>query len=55
MRHYPAPRYHPALAGISRPRERTRGHPVLVAAVWYAAGFFTGAILFGELVLTLHR
>lgn len=31
-----------------------RGRMLLVMLTIYAAGFFTGAILFGELLLSLH-
>lgn len=53
MKHFPAHRFHPQLAGLSTSRAPVaRGRGLLVAAVCYAAGFFTGAILFGELLLT---
>lgn len=56
MRHYPATRFHPALSGITQSRVRQpRRLGALAATFFYAAGFFTGAILFGELLLTIHR
>jgi len=56
MKHYPAARFHPTLSCISHSRaSQARGHAALLAAVCYTAGFFTGAILFGELLLRLHR
>ncbi|MBI5689282.1 MAG: hypothetical protein HZC55_04235 [Verrucomicrobia bacterium] len=58
MKHFPATRWHPPLAGISQtraPRALPLSTAALFGAVLYAAGFFTGAILFGELLLTLHR
>lgn len=56
MKHFPATHFHPPLTGLSHSRPaHARGRAVLLAAICYAAGFFTGAILFGELLLTLHR
>lgn len=56
MKHYPAQRFHPALAGLSYSRPpRPRACTALVACVAFTSGFFIGAILFGELLLTLHR
>ena len=56
MRHCPASRFHPELCGVSHSRApHARGRTAILAAIFYAAGFFTGAILFGEALLLLHR
>jgi len=56
MRHFPASRWHPEISGISASRPvRPAFSPALAAAAAFAAGFFLGAILFGQLLLTLHR
>jgi hypothetical protein len=55
VKHFPAARWHPPLAGLSHSRPaRPRATPPLLAALFYAAGFFTGAILAGEILLRLH-
>jgi len=56
VRHCPASRFHPELCGVSHSRApHARGRTAILAAIFYAAGFFTGAILFGEALLLLHR
>ena len=57
MKHYPATRSPAHIAGIEHTRAPValpRKTALLAAAVIYAAGFFTGAILFGEALLRLH-
>jgi len=60
MKHFPATRAPARLAGLgahiehTRPESYSRTTAALLGAVFYAAGFFTGAILFGEILLTLH-
>lgn len=58
MKHYPATRGPVHFAGLERtpaPYTCRRLTAALVCVVFYGAGLFTGAILFGEILLTLHR
>lgn len=54
MKHFPAQRHHCAPEGLEHSRA-PRNPAALVCALFYLGGFFTGAILFGEFLLTLHQ
>jgi hypothetical protein len=55
VKHFPAKSFHPPIEGLSippRPRlSLTRKTLLLVIAVAFASGLFTGAIAFGEVLV----
>lgn len=60
MKHFPAMR-HARFAGLQVEHTRApratlcSGNKALLCALFYAAGFITGAILFGELLLAITK